>query len=66
MSSETNHNQLWYVSDTDVARLLGVSVATVRRWRLKRTGPTYVKFGSTVRYDIAAVEAWARAQEVAR
>lgn len=41
-----------------VAKLLGVSVATVRRWRLLREGPKFIRVGvASVRYrpdDLAA------------
>ncbi len=34
-----------------VAELLGVSVATVRRWRLLRQGPKFIRVGAaSVRY----------------
>jgi predicted DNA-binding transcriptional regulator AlpA len=34
-----------------VAQLLGVSVATVRRWRLLRQGPKFIRVGAaSVRY----------------
>lgn len=34
-----------------VAKLLGVSVATVRRWRLLRQGPAFIRVGAaSVRY----------------
>ena len=41
-----------------VAKLLGVSVATVRRWRLLREGPKFIRVGAaSIRYrpcDLAA------------
>jgi hypothetical protein len=33
-----------------VARVTGLSVASVRRWRLLRQGPKYLKLGVAVRY----------------
>jgi predicted DNA-binding transcriptional regulator AlpA len=42
--------------ERDAARVLGLSVATLRAWRLKRKGPRFVRFGRAVRYleaDIA-------------
>jgi excisionase family DNA binding protein len=42
-------NQL--LNEHAVAKLLGVSVATVRRWRLLRQGPTFIRVGAaSVRY----------------
>jgi predicted DNA-binding transcriptional regulator AlpA len=39
------------LNEHDVAKLLGVSVATVRRWRLLRQGPTFIRVGAaSVRY----------------
>jgi predicted DNA-binding transcriptional regulator AlpA len=39
------------LNEHDVAKRLKVSVATVRRWRLIKKGPRYVKLcGSSVRY----------------
>jgi hypothetical protein len=32
------------------ARLLGLSVATLRAWRHRKQGPPFVKFGRSVRY----------------
>ncbi len=39
-----------FLTDHDVARILRVSVATVRRRRLHRQGPEYIKIGKSVRY----------------
>jgi predicted DNA-binding transcriptional regulator AlpA len=42
-----------------VAELLGVSVATIRRWRLLQQGPKYVKVGaSAVRYRPSDLSVW--------
>ena len=42
-----------------VAQLLGVSVATVRRWRLLRQGPTFIRVGAaSVRYRQEDVRAF--------
>lgn len=45
-------------TEHDVARVTRMSVASVRRWRLLRRGPTYIKIGAAVRYRPADVEAW--------
>ncbi len=47
-----------YMNEYAVADLAGMSVATLRRWRLFRAGPPYRKFGSAVRYSRAEVLAW--------
>ena len=46
------------LNEHDVARITGMSVASVRRWRLFRKGPKYVKIGAAVRYKPEAVSAW--------
>lgn len=47
------------LTDVEVAARLGVSRFTVRSWRLKGTGPRFLKMGRAVRYradDVAAYE----------
>jgi len=46
------------LSECAVARLLGVSVNTVRRWRHLGRGPKHVKIGTAVRYKLEDVLAW--------
>lgn len=46
------------LNEHDVARITGLSVASVRRWRLLRQGPKYIKIGAAVRYRPEAVAAW--------
>ena len=46
------------LNEFDVARVTGLSVASVRRWRLFKQGPTYMKLGSVVRYRAEDVQAW--------
>ena len=46
------------LNEFDVARITGLSVASVRRWRLLRQGPKYLKLGSAVRYKPEDVSAW--------
>ena len=44
------------LKDTDVAIALGVSVSTIRKWRIQKLGPKYLKIGASIRYrpqDIA-------------
>lgn len=57
-------DNLLYLKDTEVARLLDVSLATVRRWRLHRIGPPATKLqGGAVRYSAAQLQAWLASQE---
>lgn len=46
------------LTEHDVARVTGLSVASVRRWRLLRTGPRYLKISSAVRYKPEDLKAW--------
>ena len=46
------------LTEHDVSRVTGLSVSSVRRWRLLRQGPTYLKIGSAVRYRSRDVAAW--------
>ena len=46
------------LNEHDVARITGLSVASVRRWRLLRQGPKYIKIGVAVRYKPEDVAAW--------
>ena len=45
-------------NDVQVTEYLNMSVATLRRWRLFRQGPKFVKIGSAVRYKREDVETW--------
>jgi excisionase family DNA binding protein len=44
--------------EDQLAERLNVSVATLRRWRLGRRGPRFIKVGSLVRYRPEDVELW--------
>lgn len=46
------------LNEIEVAKRLQVSVACVRRWRLERRGPRYLKIGSLVRYRPEDVQHW--------
>ena len=46
------------LNEYDVARITKLSVASVRRWRLLRQGPRYLKIGAAVRYKSEDVLAW--------
>jgi hypothetical protein len=45
-------------NEYDVARITGLSVASVRRWRLLRQGPKYLKIGAAVRYRPEDLASW--------
>jgi predicted DNA-binding transcriptional regulator AlpA len=46
------------LNEYQVAEMLALSVATVRRWRLLRQGPKYIKIGAAVRYKPVDLTAW--------
>lgn len=46
------------LTEADVAERLQVSLASVRRWRLEKRGPIFVKVGSLVRYRPDDLESW--------
>lgn len=54
----TNNTPGTLLNDREVARLLSVSVASIRRWRLFKTGPRFLKIGTLVRYRLSDVEQW--------
>ena len=47
------------LTTAEVARMLAVSEYTVRAWRMRGTGPPYVRVaGKAIRYRADQVEAW--------
>ena len=46
------------LNEKDVTRVIGLSMASVRRWRLLRQGPRYLKIGAAVRYKPEDISAW--------
>ena len=49
------------LTERQVAEWLGLSVATLRAWRLRGKGPRFKKFGRAVRYMTADIEDFIRA-----
>jgi predicted DNA-binding transcriptional regulator AlpA len=54
-----------YLTPDDIAHLFNVPLETVYQWRKKRTGPPGFRVGKHLRYDPAAVRAWATERMVA-
>lgn len=52
------------LTSLEVAKLLRVSVATIKRWRRERTGPPHIVVGGLIRYRRADVEAYLRENTV--
>ncbi len=46
------------LKETEVAKKLRVSLACLRRWRLEKRGPAFVKIGQLVRYRPDELELW--------
>ena len=43
------------ITETHAANILGLKVATLRRWRWVGRGPQFIKVGEAVRYDPADI-----------
>jgi len=50
------------LTERDVARVTGMSLASIRRWRLLKQGPKYLKIGSAVRYNPDDLSAWLKSR----
>ena len=46
------------LTESEVADRLRVSLACLRRWRLERRGPRFLKVGSIVRYPAEELKHW--------
>jgi predicted DNA-binding transcriptional regulator AlpA len=53
------------LTEADVARQIGVSVAGLRKWRRQGTGPKFMRLGRLVRYSARELEAWLTAHSAA-
>lgn len=53
-----------FMNDMQLAKYLGISVATIRRWRLQRdqTAVPFRRFGTSIRYSRAEVDEWVKRQ----
>ena len=49
------------VNEHEAARILGLSVKTLRRWRWAGNPPPFLKIGSAVRYDPTELAAFIEA-----
>jgi len=47
-----------FLTEKEVAKQIRVSLASLRRWRLVRRGPRFVKVGALVRYRPEDLEQW--------
>jgi hypothetical protein len=51
-----------FKTQAEIAEVIKVPERTLQDWRLNRLGPSYMKLGRHVRYDLLEVVAWAREQ----
>jgi predicted DNA-binding transcriptional regulator AlpA len=58
-----DESRLW--TPREVARFLGVPVATLYQWRYLGTGPRAFRVGRYLRYDPEEVWSWLRRQDAA-
>ncbi len=40
------------ITESEVAKILSMSVQSLRNWRCQRKGPPYLKIGRSVRYPV--------------
>ena len=59
-----NEHRTQALTDHEAAKLLGLSVATLRAWRLRRRGPRYLRFGRAVRYLAADIDRFIEASGI--
>jgi len=56
------------LTERELSQMLGLSLNTLRHWRVRRVGPAFLKFGrkrqGAVRYNLADVVQWAQAFRV--
>lgn len=62
MTSDNNIEPLPLLTEHDVARITGLSLASVRRWRLIGQGPRFLKLGRAVRYRREDLSAWLKSR----
>ncbi len=46
------------LNEKEAAGRLGMTVAALRRWRLERRGPTFIRVGSRIRYREEDLESY--------
>jgi predicted DNA-binding transcriptional regulator AlpA len=46
------------LTELEVSHVLRVSLATLRKWRVEKRGPRFIKIGSLVRYQLEDIREW--------
>jgi predicted DNA-binding transcriptional regulator AlpA len=54
------------LSDIELAKIYGVKVSTIRKWRIVGKGPRWIKLGALVRYSISDANAFVESCPVGR
>jgi hypothetical protein len=52
-----------FVSTKELSEIWGTPESTLRYWRCAEVGPPYVKLGGRIKYDLADVELYVRANK---
>ena len=61
----TQPNTPVFLSETEAAQYLSLSVKTLRRWRFDRKGPAYAKLNNKlIRYSRSDLDEWMQQQRV--
>jgi len=49
-----------YLTEGEASHYLGLSVHSLRQWRSRgeKSGPPYLKVGSSIRYDMKTLDTW--------
>ena len=61
--SGTTNNGSRLVSTKELSKMWDMPESTLRYWRCAGIGPAYVKLGGRIKYDLADVEAYVRANK---
>ncbi|WP_029084331.1 AlpA family transcriptional regulator [Bradyrhizobium sp. th.b2] len=59
MQANANAAGSRYIDDRAAAKYLNVSTSTLAKWRMRKFGPRYHRFGVLVRYTLADLDAYA-------
>ena len=55
---------LRYLNEKEVAELIGFSVQSLRNWRFLGRGPSYIKVGRAVRYQLKDILNWIESHRI--
>ena len=58
MTTDVSRSMESLLNEKEVARITGMSLASVRRWRIVGQGPRYIKLGAACRYRPEDLSSW--------